>query len=380
MSSFINHNHKITRVLLAGNDSGGLNVIAPLLREWNEDSRFTPHFLAGPRVRREFRYRLPGIQFAPGADELTERLCHRPGELDGYLRGLLLKGRYDVVVCGTSANALLEKRLLHTARSLGVPCVAICDMWWAYTERFHDGQNWTLPDRLWVLDDAMRVAAEQVAWPSKLAIDVVGSPFFAQLMRRRMNNGGDTARTIRYISEPVSTSFPEAGINEFALADMLVSAMATAKLDAPIVFRPHPADSIEAWRRWTYARRAQGVSLDTLPLEEAIADTRLAVGISSIMLAELRICGVPAASLQPTGVDRNYYCLPFEDLEIARIPDEQRLADWLILREHKSDVNAAAIHYGAIERATDQILSLVSASTTDVNAQKCVGAADCRNR
>jgi len=348
------------RVLLAGHDSGGLNVLAPLLQEWNDDARFIPHFLAGPRIRRDFRYRVPGIQFAAGADELTERLFHRPAELDGYLQGVLSKGNYDAVVCGTSANALLEKRLLHAAKSAGVPSVAICDMWWAYTERFHDGQNWTLPDRLWVLDDAMRTAAEQVAWPSELAIDIVGSPLFAQLMRRRTTNGGDGARAIRYISEPVSTSFPEAGIDEFALADMLVSAAAAAKLAAPIVIRPHPVESAEAWRRWTFVRRAQGVSLDTLPVEEAVADTRLAVGISSIMLAELRMCGVPVASLQPPMADRSYFCLPFEDLGISRVSSEQALAQWLASPADSPLLATSAVHAAAIETATRLLLDFVS--------------------
>jgi hypothetical protein len=349
------------RVLLAGHDSGGLNVIAPLLREWNDDPRFVPHFLAAPTVRRDFRDRIPNIQFAAGADDLTEWLCHRPAELDVYLQNVLSKGQYDAVVCSTSAHALLERRLLNAAKSAGVPSVAICDMWCAYTERFHDGQTWSLPDRLWVLDDAMRTAAEQVEWPSQLAINVVGSPLFAQLMRLRTTNGSGTARAIRYISEPVSTSFPEAGLDEFVLADMLVSAATAAKLPVPIVIRPHPADSAEAWRRWTFARRAQGVSLDTLPMEEAVADTRLAVGISSIMLAELRMCGVPVASLQPPSADRSYFCLPFENLGISRVAGVEQLARWLSSPAESSLLETSAVHVSAIETATRVLLDFVSA-------------------
>ena len=325
---------------------------------WVSDPRIAAEFLAAPVVRRDFTHRVPGLTAAAGVEELTEWLCHRPAELDRFLAGVLERGRYDAVLCGTSAHALLERRLFVCARRMGVPSVAFCDMWWAYAERFRDDEGWTLPDRLWVIDEPMRKAAVAVDWPQPLPIDIVGSPLFGELARTRAARADSGGRAIRFISEPVSTKYPDARIDEFELADLLVSVVRGSGIDLPIVIRPHPVDSIETWRRWSFARRADGVTIETLPAEEAIKDTRLAVGISSILLAELRMCGIPTASLQPREADRNYYCLPFEELGIERIPDGDALCNWIAAPGDGAPPAAAAVHIAAVATATRSLLQL----------------------
>src|SRR5262249_23505122 len=115
-----------------------------------------------------------------------------------------------------------------------------------------------------------------------------------------------------------------------------------------------------SWRRWTFARRSQGVSLETLPMEEAVASTRLAVGISSIMLAELRMWGVAVASLQPATANRAYYCLPFEDLGITRLADERAPAQCPASPVCRLPIQTPRIHMTAIETATRLLLELVA--------------------
>jgi hypothetical protein len=347
-------------ILVAGHDWGGLNLLAPLLRAWGADARMSTEFLGAPTVRRDLSYLVPGLAFATRAEELSDWIFHREADLDVYLEGLLKEGRYDLVVCSSSAHALLERRLLHVARRSGVPSVAFCDMWCAYAERFYDGHNWTLPDRLWVIDEAMRASAANIEWPAPLPIDVVGSPLFADLLRRREQVQKTHRRSIRFISEPASTKFPEAGIDEFAVAEALVSVVRATGEPSRIIIRPHPTESAEAWRRWCFARRDLGVSVDTLPLEHAIDDTAMAVGISSILLAEMRICGVLTASFQPTTADPQYFCLPFEDFGIARVCDRAALAVWLSAPGDPGAPSAAALHAGAIDRATQNVFDLIN--------------------
>lgn len=346
------------RVLVAGHDMGGINLLVPLLRSWSASPDFEVEFLSTPVLRRDVCHQVPNLTLASGASELTEQMCHRSHELDQYLSRVVASAPYDVVVCGTSAHALLERRLLVAARQAGVVSVAFCDMWWAYADRFHDGASWTLPDRLWVIDELMGDAAAQIAWPRPLPIDVVGSPLFGELRDSRSHNA-DSGHTIRFISEPVSTRFPEVRIDEFALAEKLVTAVRGVGLDLPIVIRPHPVDSQEAWRRWIYARRDSGVALESLPIEAAILDTARAVGISSILLTEMRMCGVPVASLQPIDADLSYYCLPFESLGIARISDAESLAAWLTTPIDNSPPQAAAVHVNAVANATRLVRQLV---------------------
>lgn len=349
------------RVLVAGHDMGGINLLLALMRGWRGDADLRAELLCPPVLRRDIGHQSPDLTFAPAAEDLTENMFHRRLELDRYLDDLLARGRYDAVICGTSAHALLERRLLLAARKAGLPSVAFCDMWWAYAERFHDGETWTLPDRLWVIDEAMAEAAALVAWPRSLPIDTVGSPLFGELARKR-GQSQNRGNAIRFISEPVSTKFPDVGIDEFALADMLVSVVQESGLNLPVVIRPHPVDSLESWRRWIYARRHLGVRLDDLPIEAAIPDTLRAVGISSILLTEMRMCGVAVASLQPRDADLSYYCLPFDTLGIARIGGAPKLAAWL---SHAFDGDgaapeAASLHLDSVAAAKRLIVDIVS--------------------
>jgi hypothetical protein len=329
---------KPIRVLLAGHDHGGVNLLRALLSGWAHDAGIAAEFLCPPVLRRDIGQQFPELVFATAAAEMTEQMCHRRTELDRFLAGVLAAGRYDAVICGTSAHALLERRLMLAARQAGIPSVAFCDMWWAYADRFHDGETWTLPDRLWVIDETMRHEAAQVAWPRPLPIDVIGSPLFAELARLRRQNPAE-GKSIRFISEPVSTKFPDMRIDEFELAEMLVSTTRASGVGLPIVIRPHPVDSQESWRRWIHARRALDVRLDDMPLEAAIPDTARAVGISSMLLTEMRLCGVTVASLQPKNADLSYYCLPFESLGITRVADTSELAAWFV---QPADVMPAA--------------------------------------
>jgi hypothetical protein len=345
------------KVLVAGHDWGGLNVLAPLLRAWTNNSELEVEFLAAPEVRRDFAHRVPGLALAPMSGALSEWLCHRQGELDAFLGQVLERGAYQAIVCGTSAHALLERRMFMAARARGIPSVALCDMWWAYAERFHDGEAWTLPDVLWVLDETMHHAASAVKWPHPLKIEVVGSPLFGELACRRARHETGDARAVRFISEPASTKFPEARIDEFELAEMLLESLRDIDDATPLVIRPHPTDAIETWRRWVHTRRDAGAEMETLPADEAMKDTRVAVGISSIFLAEMRMCGIPTASLQPPDAELSYFCLPFEELGIARLTDREALTRWLGAPREGAPA-AAAVHLGAIEAATASLMKL----------------------
>ena len=253
--------------------------------------------------------------------------------------------------------------MLLAARQAGIPSAAFCDMWWAYADRFHDGETWTLPDRLRVIDETMRREAEQVVWPRPLPIDVIGSPLFGELARLRRQNPVE-GRAIRFISEPASTKFPEMRVDEFELAEMLVSTARASAVDLPIVIRPHPAESQESWRRFVHAHRAFDVRLDDMPLEAAIPDTARAVGLSSMLLTEMRLRGIAVASLQPRGADLNYYCLPFEELDIARIITPAMLGEWLRDETVCGPLKTQALHLDAFDRAASLLTGMVRQGDT----------------
>ena len=354
------------RVLVAGHDSGGLNLLAPLLRAWSGDSRIQAEFLSTPVVCRDMAHSVPGLTVVAAADGLDEWKCHRPGELDPLLANVIAARRYDAVVCSTSGHISLERRVLLAAQTAGIPSVAFCDMWYAYALRFREGDEWCLPSRLWAIDLEMRRQLQDETWARSLPVDVIGSPLYETLLAQRSGASGPAGRSIRFISEPASTKFPQARLDEFALADWLVSAAHEAGIDRPIVIRPHPVDSMESWRRWIFARRHLGAELDVLPLHEAIKDTWVAAGLSSIMLTELRMCGIPAASLQPPDADQTYFCIPFEAQGIARVRTPESLASWLRAPLSESSSEAKSIHSDATQKATAALLRLVETTSISV--------------
>jgi hypothetical protein len=340
------------RVLVAGHDFGGLNLLVPLLRVWQGDPRLTAAFVSTPAVCREMSSQVPGLRFPPWVGGITEYLCANADELDAHLARVLSRDEWNTVLCATSRVSLLEKRLMRVARATGLHTIAFCDMWWAYEDRFRDGRQWSVPDTLWVLDERMRDEISQIAWPQRPAIEVVGSPLFQQLMDLRSGPGSING-AIRFISEPASSKFPRSGVDEFELAEQLVVTVRTAGLKTRIVVRTHPADPIEQWRRWAWRMREQAVELDTMPLAQCIADTARAVGISSMLLSEMAICGVPTASLQWPGTDPGYYCLPFEEFGIVRLSSVETLERWLTAgAEGGATRTRAGVHAGAIERIT----------------------------
>ena len=344
------------RVLAAGNDHGGLNLLAPLLRAWQGDPRFAAAFVGTPAVRREMTARIPGLSFPAWTAGLTEHLCADAGELDVYLKRSLARREWDVVLCTTSLVSLLEKRLIRAARRVGLRAIAFCDMWWAYEQRFRDGRQWAVPSTVWVLDERMREEVARVRWPRRPAIEVVGSPLLQELAELR-GGAGSIDGAIRFISEPASSKFPLSGVDEFALAEALVTTARAAGMKTRIVVRTHPADPIEQWRRWVWKWRDQGVELDAMPLTPCIADTSRAVGISSMLLAEMAACGVPSASLQWPGADRSYYCLPFEDYGIERLHSVEALERWLAAGPVDSPPGIrASRHDSSIERITARLL------------------------
>jgi hypothetical protein len=150
--------------------------------------------------------------------------------------------------------------------------------------------------------------------------------------------------------------FPDSGVDEFVLADDLLEAVRGEGLDDTMVVRPHPAEPQEAWRRWLWRRRERGVRLDDLPLEAALEETRLAVGICSLLLCEMCLLGIPAAALQPSDADPAYFCQPLEQLGVVRVRSGNELRRWLTSPGVPSVADAVEGHRSAIDRAGQVLL------------------------
>lgn len=113
---------------------------------------------------------------------------------------------FELVLCGSSVSARLERRVVRTARAAGVRCAVWLDHWVNYPARFVLDGTTVLPDELWVADEhAERVARETVPGPPVL---VQGNPYLedAAAEIRALEQPHEGIERVLYVSEPTSVA------------------------------------------------------------------------------------------------------------------------------------------------------------------------------
>ena len=137
---------------------------------------------------------------------------------------------FDWVLCGSSASADLERRVVRAARAAGVPCTVWLDHWGNYPMRFVLDGEAVLPDELWVSDEhAARLARESVPGPS---VRVQGNPFLE-----------DAAAEIRALGRPSGPGERVLFVADDEPPDLLRRYFERLAVAPPraVRFRPHPA-------------------------------------------------------------------------------------------------------------------------------------------
>jgi aminopeptidase-like protein len=353
------------RILFVAHDRGGVNLLVPLqshMRQHEPDIEAA--FISTPMIEREvasmeggasgLKHPVPTVKMTGSGEAFMGRSAWTFSEAD--LDRVLESGPWDLVVTGTSLLSSMERSIWRLCRERAVPCAAICDMWADYRRRFADGAELVVPDLVLVIDERMERELKAELGDG-VRTKVVGSPHFARLIRSRRNKGAER-RNIRFISEPVAELFPGAGAHEFQIAEMLIEAMERSGEAAPLVLRPHPQDDSEGWRRFAHKHRARNVRLDEEPSWACHLSTKMAIGLSSMMLIELAMAGVPVASFQPVGSDKAYYCLQEEEFGIRVVENGAELAQWLKAPTMPAvSPSFIARHEGAIEHIAGLILS-----------------------
>jgi hypothetical protein len=348
--------NKKKRVLLVAHDHGGANLLIPLLSHWFEpDSQIEAFFIGAPRVELEIDRLHPAAQLARWFSQRR----HSNGSwfyVEEGIRETLESGKWDLVLTGTSIMSNLEKVFWKLACQLSIPCAAICDMWTEYRQRFMEDRKMIFQGLLMVLDDRMAVEARAALGP-EVKIKVVGSPHFARLLASKQA-GLEERTKVRFISEPAASIFPDAAINEFRIAEYIIEALGERAKD--LIIRPHPLDDSEAWRRFIYAYRSQGIHLDEEPSWACHRSTQMAVGVSSMMLIELALVGVPVASFRIPGSEELYYGLPEKEFNIAVLKSREDLERWLKNPDPPLvSSEFEALHTSAIKNIEDVCLGLI---------------------
>ncbi len=307
-------------VAVIGGDPGGAEAVAPVLGA-----------LQSPDVTlHAFGYRqASAIWQSRGVDVRSVEEAATVGDCAALLRGC----GADVLLLSTSSNGIdLEKKFVQAARELGVPSVAVLDLWTNYRCRFADasGAMAFLPDRVAIMDERAREEMAALDFPLERLV-VTGQPAFDELAAWKRQAGIGFRAAIResfgvqagerfvvFGSQPLAaiygddTSRPgHPGYTEAVVVERLAAALEVVARESSVgiflLIRPHPRESAQAHAAVKSDAIRIAVSSDH-HRRELMLSADLVVGMTSAFLLEAVVLGCRTLSLQP-GL-RTRECLP----------------------------------------------------------------------
>ena len=235
---------------------------------------------------------------------------------------MLTSAEASIVVTGTSMNdVMLEQRFVRTARSLGLPSVAILDGWVNYDERFMtaDGAR-CLPNRIAVMDEAARAEMVDAGFDPAILV-ITGQPAFDDLPRwtnaeaerracglRQSWGVAPNGRAVLFVSQPLRRLYggPDNdtyfGYDEQLVLRLLISSLEeishAESLPLTLVIRPHPREDPALLSTLTSSFVTVIVSADGHGRDAALA-ADLVTGMTSVLLLEACYLQRVTVSLQP---------------------------------------------------------------------------------
>jgi hypothetical protein len=261
-------------ILAVAHDPGGANAVAATVRVLRERGRRVRALMRGPALSQLARL---GVE------------CEPAPSTDVPVEGASL------VLVGTSAGDWLERSAIARARAAGVPSLALIDYWVHYRARFThpaapQGELAYLPDWLAAIDGACRDGMLAEGLPAE-RIRVLGQPYFGWLVARRATARAPSDAHGRFLfaSEPGERAV-------LALERLALALPAGARL----LVRRHPREPRRDELLTALAGRGVATEIDTTPDPLATARACDAVlGLSSTLLIETTLAGVPTATLAP---------------------------------------------------------------------------------
>jgi hypothetical protein len=301
------------RVLALNHDAGGANALVPVIRHLQRELAIDVSVVGGPFAAEVFRRRR--LAFRTPAD-------YGPASgLKEQAAAIIARERPDVVFSGASWGETIEKFAWDNAAEMGVPSLALLDMWCMYWQRFGDvatGRRFThVPTCVAVMDDTARQGLLQAGFSAE-QVRVTGQPHFDYLraMRGRASERGAAWRRslglsrngflVLFASESHSAdlgrdaSSPHyLGYTEQDVLGGLVHVLEGLRRRAgrpiELVVKLHPKETEAPVLHTGFPVRVlrQGDPLQMIGGADAV------VGMTSMLLVEAAVIGHPALSFQP---------------------------------------------------------------------------------
>lgn len=277
-----------------------------------------------------FRALLPVMHALPeAATLLTEALSPLAAECKGQptiipkqtsrteLEEKLLRLQPSLLITGTSVTGdiggQLENWARQWARRKGIPSISVLDHWCNYTPRYSEKERLdSLPDAICIMDERARNEMIAEGFPPEILI-VTGQPAFDEIIRsqkpalaslrkigREHLGLPENIQVVGFVSEPLSQNFSgQRPYDELTVAEDLIDYF--SQTDTLLLFKRHPRDisgkfeELASLRPELLMREIGG----DCPPREFVAACDLVIGMTSILLLESLILGLPVISFQP---------------------------------------------------------------------------------
>lgn len=268
------------RIVAFAHDPGGANAVACTVAALRSAGFTVAAYVKGP-ARAQF-----------------ERLNVSCEEVDDIsaLESTVAKCR--LVVTGSSETDRTEVLLSVMAREHKVPSVVVLDYWANYRMRFllqRDGvEQLVLPDAITAIDDVC--AAEMIADGLPVErIHVTGQPYFSWLCERSVvpRSVPGEAKKIFFASQP----HPAAQ----EVLNTLIELLSEKDHFSQLLVRFHPREGSLAASLENLEKSGISYSVDrSRDVLTTLSSCDCVVGLSSVILIEAALMGVPAASFVPS--------------------------------------------------------------------------------
>ncbi len=291
-------------IFFSATDVGGARAIIPVLREL-EKNAVSFCLLDNGVLSRE-------------SDDSYRRIPQESVSSEHAFRNFMERMQVQLVCIGTAVADRLPIYHSEWAKRLGIPVVAVLDNWMNYRQRFILPEHGLcFPDHYFVMDQLAYDEALRDGVPAGI-LEITGQPALAELAceaaaffqnRNTSPSEGGGFRRIVFVSEPAaqdqgnSDENPEyRGYTEFDVLRTVVAFLSRRGDRCELVIAPHPRENQEALHafcrdiipptvRWRFAPYARG--------RDAVFDADGVVGMTSILLYEAWLLGLPVVGLQP---------------------------------------------------------------------------------
>lgn len=325
------------KILFASHDPGGANVLLPIVKIFYEDLNYQCILiLLGPAGAKLYSHFPKAVNVGLSSFSLPDY----PNEYSTTETEILAVFQTylpDIVFVTTSYNSNLERICLKFAKTFQIPNAGIVDFWSNYSQRFYYERKYFYPDILFVYDVEMHDSYKKIGCKSEIII--CGNPHFETLQHKIKHNVPSNTKQkkiIRFFSENIWHYFPNYSINEFSIVNILINYFEINQKHIDFIVRPHPMESHNLWNKYLADKNQEckyvSLYLDSYNLYDALANTDISIGISSMVLFESSIIGIPTYSYQIDIPEEQVNSIPLEEYGIQILKYKTELPD--LLEDH----------------------------------------------